>query len=70
MLVKDFRPIAVLPVIYKLYSRALDMLAATECRKLCAPHFDFRKFHQAHEVVFAMRQSVEKADLFVMDGDA
>ena len=59
--VKDFRPIAVLPVLYKLYSRVLYMLAETTCRSLAEPQFAFRKFHQAHEVVFILRQLVEKA---------
>ena len=59
--VKDFRPIAVLPVIYKLYSRVLYMLGETTCRSLTEPQFAFRKFHQAHEVVFILRQLVEKA---------
>ena len=73
--VKDFRPIAVLPVIYKLYSRVLYMLGETTCRSLTEPQFAFRKFHQAHEVVFILRQLVEKAvewrapHVYVMDGD-
>ena len=49
-LVKDFRPIAVLPVMDKLYSRVMYMLAETTCDRLVAPQFAFRKFHQAHEV--------------------
>ncbi len=74
-LVKDFRPIAVLPVIYKLYSRVMYMLAENTCDRLYAPQFAFRKFHQAHEVVFIMRQLIEKAvewkapEIFIMDGD-
>ena len=60
-LVKDFRPIAVLPVIYKLYSRVMYMLAENTCDRLYAPQFAFRKFHQAHEVVFILRQPIEKA---------
>ena len=75
ILVQDFRPIAVLPVIFKLYSRVLYMLGETVCRPLRAPQFALRKFHQAHEVVFILRQLIEKAvewrapHLFVMDGD-
>ena len=74
-LVKDFRPIAVLPVIYKLYSRVMYMLAENTCDRLYAPQFAFRKFHQAHEVVFIMRQLIERAvewkapEIFIMDGD-
>jgi hypothetical protein len=48
--VKDFRPIAVLPVIFKLYSRVLYMLGDSMCKPLQAPQLAFRKFHQAHEV--------------------
>jgi hypothetical protein len=59
-LVKDFRPIAVLPVIYKLYSRVMYMLAENSCDRLYAPQFAFRKFHQAHEVVFILRQLIER----------
>ena len=59
--VKDFRPIAVLLVIYRLYSRVLYMLGETTCRSLTEPQFAFRKFHQAHEVVFILRQLVEEA---------
>ena len=73
--VKDFRPIAVLPVIYKLYSRVMYMLAETACSHLVAAQFAFRKYHQAHEVVFIIRQLVEKAvewrapQVYIMDGD-
>ena len=73
--VKDFRPIAVLPVVFKLYSRVLYMLGDSMCKPLQAPQFAFRKFHQAHEVVFILRQLIEKAvewrapHIFVMDGD-
>ena len=71
----DFRPIAVLPVLFKLYSRVLYMLGETMSRPLQAPQFAFRKYHQAQEVVFILRQLIEKAvewrapHLFVMDGD-
>ena len=58
--VKDFRPIAVLPVIYKLYSRVMYMLAETSCSHLVAAQFAFQKYHQAHEVVFIFGQLVEK----------
>ncbi len=74
-MVKDFRPIAVLPVVYKLYSRAMYMLTEITCNWLVSAQFAFRKFHQAHEVVFIIRQPVEKADewrtphVYIMDGD-
>ena len=41
-LVKDFRPIAVLPVIYKLYSRAMYMLTETACSRLVSAQIAFR----------------------------
>ena len=60
LMVKDFRPIAVLPVLFKLYSRVLFMLGETICKGISEPQFAFRKWHQAHEVVFIIRQLVEK----------
>ena len=61
--VKDFRPSAVLPVLYKLYSRVL-----------LSPQLAGRKHHQAHKVVFILHKLVEKTldrddQLFVLDGD-
>ena len=56
-------------------SRGLYVLGEGVCRSLKAPKFAFRKSHQAHEVVFILRQLIEKAldwrapHLFVMDGD-
>ena len=73
-MVKDFRPIAVLPVIYKLYSRVMYMLTETTCRHLVSAQFAFRKYQQAHEVVFISWQLVEKAvewkapPIYIMDG--
>mgnify|MGYP000683155201 CR=1 FL=1 len=61
-LVKGFRPTAVLLVIYKLYSRVLYMLGENVCRGISEPQFAFRKWHQAHEVVFIIRQLVEKPE--------
>ena len=74
-LVKDFRPVAVLPAIYKLYSRAMYMLTEPTWNRLVSTQFDSRKFHLAHEVVFIIRQMVEKAvewrapHVYIMDGD-
>ena len=70
---KDFRPIAVLPVLYKLYSRVLLLLQRGRINDLKAPQFAFRSHCQAHEVVFMMRNLVEKSlewneQLFVLDG--
>ncbi len=49
-------------------------LTRGRCDVLVAPQFAFRKNHQAHEVIFILRQLIEKAlewdmGLFLMDGD-
>ena len=72
--VKDFRPIAVIHVLYKLYSRSLLLMTEGRLGRLQAPQFAFRPHHQAHEVVFMMRSLIEKSlewdsPLFVLDGD-
>ena len=72
--VKDFRPIAALPVLYKLYSRVLLALTESFLERLDAPQFAFRKGYQAHEVVFILRDLVEKAiewdiPVFILDAD-
>ncbi len=46
-LLKDFRPNAVLLVIYKLYSRVMYMLTETTYDRLVSAQFAFRKFHHA-----------------------
>ena len=73
--VKDFRPIAVLAVIFKLYSRVLYMRGEAVCRNLVEPQFAFRKPHPANEVVVILRQRVEESvewratHIFLMGGD-
>ncbi|CAK0873857.1 unnamed protein product [Prorocentrum cordatum] len=72
--VRDFRPIAILPVLYKVYSKVLLIMAGDGVDKLMAPQFAFRRHHQAHEVVYILRSLVEKSlewdlPLFVLDGD-
>ena len=72
--VKDFRPIAILPVLYKVYSLVLLALTAQRLDRLEAPQFAFRPHFQAHEVIFILRSLIEKAiewdsPLFVLDGD-
>ena len=72
--VNDFRPIAVLPVLYKVYSRVLLLLQGGRINELQAPQFAFRAHYQAHEVVFIIRNLVEKSlewsdQLFILDGD-
>ena len=72
--VRDFRPIAVLPVLFKVYS--LVLLALTEQRldNLTASQFAFRSHFQGHEVIFILRNLIEKSiewdrPVFVLDGD-
>ena len=72
--VSDFRPIAVIPVMQKLFSQVMLELAGDSLDSLIAPQYAFRKGHQAHEVIFVLRNLVEKAlewdtPLFVLDGD-
>ena len=51
------------------------MLTGDALQVLSAPQFAFRAGHQAHEVVFIMRNLVEKHEewrsphMFVLDGD-
>ena len=72
--VKDFRPIATLPVLYKLYSKTMLEMTDGCLDNLEAPQFAFRKQYQAAEIVFILRNIVEKAlewniPVFVLDGD-
>ena len=72
--IEEFRPIAIIAVLQKLYSKVLLRLTKGKCEQLDAPQFAFRKDHQTHEVIFILRQLVEKAiewnlPLFIMDGD-
>ena len=72
--IKDFRPIAILPVLEKVYATLILKLTGGRCDSLNAPQFAFRKGHQAHEVVFILRQVVEKSiewnqPVFILDGD-
>ena len=72
--IKDFRPITILPVLEKVYAILLLKLTGGKCDLLEAPQFAFRRGHQAHEVVFILRQLVEKClewnqAVFILDGD-
>jgi len=72
--IKDFRPIAILPVLEKVYAILLLKLTCGKCDNLEAPQFAFRRGHQAHEVIFILRQLVEKSlewnqAIFILDGD-
>ena len=72
--ITDFRPIAIISVVQKLYSRVLLQFADGRFNHLGAPQFAFRNGHQAHEPIHIIRTMVEKAvewnvPLFVLDGD-
>ena len=54
------RPIAALPIVHKIFSATLKVLTGDALQVLSAPQFAFRAGHQAHEVVFNMRNLVEK----------
>ena len=70
-----FRPIAILPVLLKLYGIVILLLVGPDpMQRLVAPQFAYRRGHQAHEAVFILRQVVEKSKEFDMgiciaDGD-
>ena len=72
--ITQFRPIAILPVIYKLFSKVLLFLAKPRMRQLRAPQFAFTAGFQTHEVVFIIRRVVEiviewNIPVWVADGD-
>ena len=56
-----FRPIAILPVISKLFTKLLLHLAKPHMRELRAPQYAFVPNHQAHEVVYMLRHLIEVA---------
>ena len=58
---KDFRPIALLPVIYKLYSRILLTLVIDRMQDLSPYQFAFRKGYQCGEVHYILRSLIEKS---------
>ena len=55
----DFRPIAILPVLYKWYSRVLMLLVPEQIQDISRFQFAFRKHHQATEVIFILRRLIE-----------
>ena len=72
--ITQFRPIAILPVVSKLYSKLLLYLAKPFMRSLRAPQFAFTSGFQPHEVVFILRRSIEVAlewniPIWILDGD-
>ena len=59
-LIKNLCPIAVLPVIYKWYSRCLGLLCHDEFQNISVFQTAFTPGRQAEEVLFTIRQLVEK----------
>ena len=71
---KQFRPIAILPVLSKLFSKLIALLAKPHMRQLRAPQFAFTPGHQPHEVIFILRTLIERAiewniPIWILDGD-
>ena len=69
----DLRPIAVLPILQKMYLMLLLNLAEDKMQ-LHHQQFAYRKTYQAHEVVSLLRLIIEKAaewqrSLIIIDGD-
>ena len=61
-------------MLYKLYSRVLLLLTHDCLDNLRTPQYAFRKSYQAHEIVFILRNLVEKAiewniPVFVLAGE-
>ena len=72
--ITQFRPIAILPVLSKLYSKLIYHLAHPFVRPLQAPQFAFRPGFQTHEVVYIIRRVIEVAlewavPIWIGDGD-
>ena len=72
--VRDFRPIAILSVLSKLYSKLLEWLTGGVLVSTKCVQFAFKPGHQCHEPIFIMRRIVEIAiewqtHVFILDGD-
>ena len=71
---RGFRPIAMLPTIYRLYSKTLQQLAGQALQTRRGLQYGHVPGRQAHEVVWMLRRMVEQATewqipVFVMDCD-
>ena len=71
---RGFRPIAMLPAIYRIYSKTLQQLAGDKLQARISPQFGHVPGRQAHEVVWMLRRMVEQATewqipIFAMDCD-
>ena len=60
--VRGFRPIAMLPTMYRVYSKVLQQLAGQAIRTRYSPQYGHVPGRQAHEVVFILRRMVEQAN--------
>ena len=58
--IKNLRPVAVLPVIYKWYSRRFGLLCQEEVQNISVPQKTFTSGRQAEEVLCTIRQLLEK----------
>ena len=72
--VRQFRPIAIIPVLAKLYSKVLLFWAKPSLMPLRGPQFAFRKTYQPHEVVYILRSITDKCiewaiPIWLCDGD-
>ena len=71
------RPITILPVIMKLYMAVLISLESDNLQNRSPFQFAFREHFQCHDVVFILRNLIEKfiewrsvlGDLYALDGD-
>ena len=71
------RPITVLPVLLKLYLAVILEIESANLDKLSQFQFAFRRERQCHDIIFMMRQLVEKhiewrgaaKPLYVLEGD-
>ena len=72
--IKQFRPITIIAVLAKVYSKCILTLAAPNMQQLANVQFAFRPKHQPHEVIYTLRPLVEKAlewniHIWTTDGD-
>ena len=65
---RGFRPIAMLPTIYRLHSWTLQQLAGQALRSRRGPQYGHVPGRQAHEVVFMLRRVVEQATEWQISG--
>ena len=71
---RGFRPIAMLPTMYRLFSKILQHSAAQAIHSRRSPQYGHVPGRQAHEVVLLLRRMVEQATewqipIFVIDCD-